>query len=78
MAQSIVNFLAGVCDVATALFQEVLGNNDANKPLAERLYDDRKPDAGRLAKAGVDILVAGSAVFRAEDPAAAVTALREG
>ena len=35
-------------------------------------------NAGRLAKAGVDILVAGSAVFRAEDPAAAVTALREG
>ena len=35
-------------------------------------------NAGRLAKAGVDILVAGSAVFRAEDPAAAVAALREG
>ena len=35
-------------------------------------------NAGRLAKAGVDILVAGSAVFRAEDPAAAVDALREG
>ena len=34
-------------------------------------------NAGRLAKAGVDILVAGSAVFRAEDPAAAVAALRE-
>ena len=33
-------------------------------------------NAGRLAKAGVDILVAGSAVFRAEDPAAAVAALR--
>ena len=37
------------------------------------------PDnAGRLAKAGVDILVAGSAVFRSEDPAAAVAALRKG
>ena len=35
-------------------------------------------NAGRLAKAGVDILVAGNAVFRAEDPAAAVAALREG
>ena len=34
----------------TPLFKEVLGNNDANKPLAERLYDDRKPDAGRLAR----------------------------
>ena len=33
----------------TPLFREVLGNNDANKPLAERLYDIRKPDAGRLA-----------------------------
>ncbi|MDD5898529.1 MAG: glycoside hydrolase family 2 TIM barrel-domain containing protein [Clostridia bacterium] len=33
----------------TPLFREVLGNNDANKPLAERLYDVRKPDAGRLA-----------------------------
>ena len=35
-------------------------------------------NAGKLAKAGVDILVAGSAVFRAEDPAAAVAALRKG
>ena len=35
-------------------------------------------NAGRLKKAGVDILVAGSAVFRAEDPAAAVEALRKG
>lgn len=33
----------------TPLFQEVLGNNDANKPAAERMYDARKPDAGRLA-----------------------------
>ena len=33
----------------TPLFREVLGNNDANKPLAERIYDARKPDAGRLA-----------------------------
>ncbi len=33
----------------TPLFNEVLGNNDANKPAAERMYDDRKPDAGRLA-----------------------------
>lgn len=32
----------------TPLFQEVLGNNDANKPAAERQYDPRKPDAGRL------------------------------
>ncbi len=33
----------------TPLFKEVLGNNDANKPAAERLYDARKPDAKRLA-----------------------------
>ena len=33
----------------TPLFKEVLGNNDANKPAAERVYDPRKPDAGRLA-----------------------------
>lgn len=32
----------------TPFFQEVLGNNDANKPAAERQYDPRKPDAGRL------------------------------
>ncbi len=32
----------------TPLFEEALGNNDANKPRAERLYDPRKPDAGRL------------------------------
>ena len=35
-------------------------------------------NAGRLRKAGVDILVAGSAVFKAQDPAAAVCALRKG
>ncbi len=33
----------------TPLFHEVMGNNDADKPLAERIYDIRKPDAGRLA-----------------------------
>ena len=35
-------------------------------------------NAGRLRKAGVDILVAGSAVFKADDPAEAVEALRKG
>ena len=39
----------------TPLFKEVLGNNDANKPLAERLYDNRKPDAGRLAKVAAEL-----------------------
>lgn len=33
-------------------------------------------NAGRLAKAGADILVAGSAVFKAEDPGAAIAAIR--
>ncbi len=32
----------------TPLFAETLGNNDANKPAAERVYDPRKPDARRL------------------------------
>ena len=40
----------------TPLFKEVLGNNDANKPLAERLYDVRKPDAGRLAKVAAELM----------------------
>lgn len=31
------------------LFDEVLGNNDANKPAAERQYNPLKPDAKRLA-----------------------------
>ena len=43
----------------TPLFDEVLGNNDANKPAQERRYDPRKPDARRLvsvAKRLVDIV----------------------
>ncbi len=43
----------------TPLFDEVLGNNDANKPARERKYDDKKPDARRLttvAKRLVDIV----------------------
>ncbi len=43
----------------TPLFDEVLGNNDANKPAQERRYDDKKPDARRLttvAKRLVDIV----------------------
>ncbi len=39
----------------TPLFRETLGNNDANKPLAERIYDVRKPDAGRLAKVAAEL-----------------------
>ncbi len=33
----------------TPLFTEVLGNNDSGKPADERKYDDKKPDARRLA-----------------------------
>lgn len=32
------------------LFDEVIGNNDANKPKEERIYDDKRPNAERLAK----------------------------
>ena len=39
----------------TPLFKEALGNNDANKPAAERKYDPRKPDAGRLAKVAKEL-----------------------
>ncbi len=39
----------------TPLFKEALGNNDANKPAAERIYDPRKPDAGRLAKVAKEL-----------------------
>lgn len=40
----------------TPLFQEVLGNNDANKPLQERLYDVRKPDASRLVTVAAELV----------------------
>ncbi len=43
----------------TPIFDEVLGNNDVNKPVQERKYDDKKPDARRLttvAKRLVDIV----------------------
>ena len=40
----------------TPLFQEVLGNNDANKPLQERLYDNRKPDASRLVTVAAELV----------------------
>ncbi len=33
---------------ASRLFDEMTGNNDANKPVAERVYDPRRPDMRRL------------------------------
>ena len=40
----------------TPLFNEVLGNNDNGKPQQERMYDDRKPDAGRLATVAKELV----------------------
>ena len=40
----------------TPLFREVLGNNDANKPLQERLYDNRKPNASRLVTVAAELV----------------------
>ncbi len=56
----------------TPLFREVLGNNDANKPLAERLYDVRKPDAGRLAKVAAELT---ETVHRLDDSRPVTSAL---
>ena len=53
----------------TPLFKEALGNNDANKPAAERLYDPRKPDAGRLAKVAKEL----TAIVHALDDTRPVT-----
>ena len=40
----------------TPLFREMLGNNDAGKPAAERMYDARKPDASRLARVARELV----------------------
>ena len=56
----------------TPLFREVLGNNDANKPLAERLYDVRKPDAGRLAEVARELV---GIVHELDDTRPALSAL---
>lgn len=53
----------------TPLFNEVLGNNDANKPAAERMYDVRKPDAGRLAVIARELVD----IVHAVDPTRPVT-----
>ena len=56
----------------TPLFKEALGNNDANKPAAERLYDPRKPDAGRLAKVARELV---EIVHRLDDTRPVTSAL---
>ena len=40
----------------TPLFDEVLGNNDNGKPAQERKYDDKKPDALRLAAVAKELV----------------------
>lgn len=37
-------------------FNEMLGNNDKNKPAAERVYDANKPNAERLAKIATNLV----------------------
>ena len=56
----------------TPLFKEALGNNDANKPAAERLYDPRKPDAGRLAAVAKELT---AIVHRLDDTRPVTSAL---
>ncbi len=53
----------------TPLFKEALGNNDANKPAAERVYDPRKPDAKRLSKVAREL----TAIVHALDDTRPVT-----
>ncbi|MBR5110309.1 MAG: DUF4982 domain-containing protein [Clostridia bacterium] len=56
----------------TPLFKEALGNNDANKPAAERLYDPRKPDAGRLKEVAEELT---AIVHRLDDTRPVTSAL---
>ncbi len=42
----------------TPLFDEVLGNNDTGKPERARRYDDKKPDARRLATVAKELVAA--------------------
>lgn len=39
------------------LFNEVMGNNDANKPKEERMYDQNRPNADRLAKIAANLVM---------------------
>ena len=47
----------------TPLYEEVFGNNDSGKPEKARRYDDKKPDAGRLAAVAIEL----SAIVHALD-----------
>ncbi len=52
------------------LFLSMTGNNDTNKPAAERKYDPNKPDAGRLATVARRL----AGIVRAHDATRPVTA----
>ncbi|WP_152364992.1 glycoside hydrolase family 2 TIM barrel-domain containing protein [Microlunatus speluncae] len=54
---------------ASPKFLEMTGNNDANKPAAERAYDPHRPDIRRLTMIAKEL----AAVVRAHDPSRPVT-----
>ena len=54
---------------ASPLFQEMTGNNDANKPAQERLYDPSRPDIRRLTTIGRRL----GEIVRDADPSRPVT-----
>ncbi|MEV5070761.1 beta-galactosidase [Microbacterium sp. LMI12-1-1.1] len=54
---------------AHPLFQEAVGNNDAGKPRAERLYDPDRPDIRRLTTIAKRL----AAIVRGNDPTRPVT-----
>lgn len=54
---------------ASPLFEEMTGNNDANKPAAERLYDPTRPDIRRLTTIARDL----ARIVRDADPTRPVT-----
>lgn len=51
------------------MFEDMTGNNDANKPLAERVYDSNKPNAKRLAVLAAHL----AAIVKSEDKSRPVT-----
>ncbi|MBO0981689.1 glycoside hydrolase family 2 TIM barrel-domain containing protein [Microbacterium sp. SD291] len=54
---------------ASPLFDEMTGNNDANKPAAERVYDPTRPDIRRLTTIATEL----ARIVRASDPTRPVT-----
>ena len=60
----------------TARLRELIGRT-GSKALIEIDGGVNRETGARLVKAGADVLVAGSAIFRAADPVAEIKALRE-